>query len=365
LAIVFLCIVLDGATQLWRFRREWWTTWLHDRFWVWLVLGCFSAVVLIVIVLERPRPSYMFILGIALRAAVGACLVVIASRRRDFMRLSATFPVIAILGILAIPSFYKWTAPHTPRLLLNNYRRLLPFEPLLEQPHTRLVSGGFGTELCNYLGKGADCAGLYYWGLRNRITPGLPLADILEQNGANLFFANETVLADPTARDFVASAASRGWKTIGFQDGGGQRWTLLQKTSPPQRPSAGIVTGRYEIRLGTGWYTPETYGGLHFRWASNDAQIVIPPCKPVDYIVYLDLEPGPGIFHLPLRLRVTDATGNIVKRAELSGRQIVEVPLPPTANRPIVLTLHIEGGGKPTPHDPRTLNFRAFRIELK
>ncbi|MGH9668164.1 MAG: hypothetical protein ACRD9L_27405, partial [Bryobacteraceae bacterium] len=98
LAILSLGIILLGAIRLWRRRRAWWDGWLHDRLWVWLALGCLSAVVLSVIVFERPRPSYMFILGIALRALIGMSMVAIAGRWTDFSRLSAAFPAVAILA---------------------------------------------------------------------------------------------------------------------------------------------------------------------------------------------------------------------------------------------------------------------------
>ena len=40
-------------------------------------------------------------------------------------------------------------------------------------------------------------------------------------------------------------------------------------------PPADIVPPELEARTGSGWYSLETFGGETFRWASNDAQLIL------------------------------------------------------------------------------------------
>ena len=44
----------------------------------------------------------------------------------------------------------------------------------------------------------------------------------------------------------------------------------------------------------------------------------------------------------------------------VGGRQLSSIVLPIKANTPAVFKLHVDGGGHPTPNDPRVLNFRIF-----
>jgi hypothetical protein len=62
-------------------------------------------------------------------------------------------------------------------------------------------------------------------------------------------------------------------------------------------------------------------------------------------------------------LKVLDATGRQMDAVRVQRRQTVELLLPVEAGKPNEFRLHVDGGGKPAPNDPRILNFRVFRIE--
>jgi hypothetical protein len=122
-----------------------------------------------------------------------------------------------------------------------------------------------------------------------------------------------------------------------------------------------IVDPSAAIKLGNNWYPFETFNGQTFRWVNNDAEIVTDPSKPTPRVLSIELEPGQRIDGAPLYLQILDATGQIVDKYGVTGLQTVSLQLP-ASTTPMVYRLHVESSVAPTASDPRTLNFRVFRI---
>jgi hypothetical protein len=114
------------------------------------------------------------------------------------------------------------------------------------------------------------------------------------------------------------------------------------------------------LRVGDHWYPLEEFGGLRFRWVNNDAELCVGLKAVGDRGLLLDLEPGPGLGGEPCRLSVRDRRGGVLATACVRGRETVRLPLPAAPGPGAKLYLHVEGGGRPTPNDPRRLNFRVF-----
>jgi hypothetical protein len=124
-----------------------------------------------------------------------------------------------------------------------------------------------------------------------------------------------------------------------------------------------IVRGS-EIRLGSGWGVFETFHAETFRWVDNDAQILITPQKAGDLALSLVVEPGPGVSGKCL-LKALDSTGRQVAAALIDRRDSVILFLPVEAGKTNEFRLHVDGGGKKAPNDPRILNFRVFEANLE
>ena len=122
--------------------------------------------------------------------------------------------------------------------------------------------------------------------------------------------------------------------------------------------AADIVFATPNVTLGANWYPLENAKGETFRWVNNDAAFHV---SGGTRALTIEMEPGPGATALPVLLRVMDSTGRTVQTAKLPGRQSVSIILP-AANA--TYRLHMDGGGKPAPGDPRTLNFRVFRMAI-
>jgi hypothetical protein len=128
-------------------------------------------------------------------------------------------------------------------------------------------------------------------------------------------------------------------------------------------PEADIVCGG-ELKLGRGWYPPEKYQGLVFRWAPNDAEVVLEVPSAGDQLV-VDVEPGFGPNQFSCRLSLRDAAGRELAAAPLrGGRTAVRLSLPADVKAGAVLRLHAEGGGVSLPNRPKVAHFRIFSVEL-
>jgi hypothetical protein len=126
-----------------------------------------------------------------------------------------------------------------------------------------------------------------------------------------------------------------------------------------------IIPSTQDVALGTGWDRLETYRGENFRWVSNDAVLHVAVLKRVDHQVLFQIEPGPGVGLKPFTLKVSDETGAAIAELDVKGRQTVSFSLPISGPRVFSLKLHTSDGGKTAPNDPRVLNFRVFKIEIK
>lgn len=116
------------------------------------------------------------------------------------------------------------------------------------------------------------------------------------------------------------------------------------------------------IAFGAGWYAPERYMGTFYRWAGEDAAILLQGPCPSDRALALEVEPGPGVAFAAFTLELRRPDGTPVARGRVQGRQRLYFTVPPVPQgEECCLRLHVPGGGLPTGWgDPRTLNFRTF-----
>ncbi len=129
-------------------------------------------------------------------------------------------------------------------------------------------------------------------------------------------------------------------------------------------PVPEIAAPDAEIAFGRGWHQAEKYGGAVFRWAGDNAELLVATVQPVAYKLRVMLEPGPGVALKPFDLEV-EIDGAPSSTVRVRGKEAVTIPLPP--RRPAIhrITLRALGGGAKAPSDERTLNFRVFSIAVE
>ncbi len=129
--------------------------------------------------------------------------------------------------------------------------------------------------------------------------------------------------------------------------------------SAPGEPSDITSPG---IDLGAHWWGFESYQGKSFRWVDNDAIFTIK--APTARLVYVKIraEGGPGLGTTTFPLRVLDGKRRQVDAVFVTAEAPEQTLVLPVAAGQNVFMLHVDGGGKPTPHDRRVLNFRVFAL---
>jgi hypothetical protein len=228
LSCILLAILAAGLVRLMQTRDYWWSQWLKERVWGWLLLAAIGCVTAVVMITQRPRPSYMFGLAILIRAATGMLLFVLLGESLWRRRIAMAFPAMAALLVILTPGFYPLAYKLRPQSLLKSYERLVEFAPLLERPGAVLVSPGFSGELCNYVGKGI-CQGLSYVDLRAEVSAGSSWPTVLDRHAATMVYIDELVLAEPAGQRLVMEAVSSSWQMLVHHYGSGQDWLLLAR----------------------------------------------------------------------------------------------------------------------------------------
>ncbi len=390
LSVITLGIIVAGIILLYRDRHYWWATWLRCRAIGWLAMLAVVSVALVVIPTQRPRPSYLFTLGIFLMALTGMSVFVIVRRWAIFERLSSWMPLAMIALLVLVPSYYTAVSQIQPRRLNDIYQRLAVFEPLVAKPQTILLMSLSAGEMPNYVVHDDSKlpAQIFDYTILTSRPANMPLEAFLDQHRINLFYVDnrlwssmETKRAD---RKFLNSPDSFGWQRVGLQ-ATGDRWMLLQKkpqlyddpaalrrqNANPDIGPASSVQALYAadalpadgLFVGQGWYLLEKTVEGSFRWVNNDAQIVVTSPTGKSTRLRMTVEPGPGLAGRPFELQVFDQSGQIVARVDIHGRETVSIPLPIFAGHSAIYHLHVDGGGLRAGKDPRTLNFRVFMFE--
>jgi hypothetical protein len=232
-------LIFAGLVLLWRERRRWWEDWLRQRAWGWAVLGCLGIAALIVMLMIRPRPSYLFNFSVLTLAVIGTCAMVIGSRWGWSSRLRAAIPLLAVAVLIAVPSHFhaNYVTPQAGqgRPLLQMYDRLKPFRSVLAPITTRFLAPQFAVEGCIYATEGANCGrSVSYLEAITGAEGQTSLPELIKERQVNLIYADEQVLTNPLARDLMERLDRKGWEALGPAPSSGASWTLLRR--PPSFP---------------------------------------------------------------------------------------------------------------------------------
>jgi Ca2+/Na+ antiporter len=227
LGILAIFVLAIGATLFVRNRAFWWNYWVKDRGWGWLLLLAVSMTVCVVIIMQRPRPSYMFNLSIFLMALIGMSVFILAYQLHLLDTFTMLAPIIMIIVLLTVPGYYPSNS--SDMALFIRYERLEPFQRNFDVRNTIFVSPGYGTELCQYFSS-RSCTGLDYRTLKAE-SPEKPLAQLLSDAHTRLFYADESMLADPDFEDEISQLDPAQWRLLGYADSESGRWMLWQSIS--------------------------------------------------------------------------------------------------------------------------------------
>jgi len=225
--------LLAGLAFIWLERRYWWRRWLRSRALGWLGMLSMLPVVAVVLVVERPRPAYLFAAGLFLMALTGMCVFAIARRLRMASRLSRWVPVAMVGLVLFLPG--RFYTHQGPRPLLTLYERLAPYHALFGRDDTVYLVRNFVMEVHDYVGRdySTDAFRNRDYGILDRVPAGMPLGEFLDRQGINVFYIDEELWArlsaDPRYSRFLEAPEEAGWKVLVSHRSPGGTWMLLAR----------------------------------------------------------------------------------------------------------------------------------------
>jgi hypothetical protein len=382
-------LLLAGAYCLYRQRRFWWEHWLRERALPWIAILTTSALIAAVVIpTQRPRPSYLFSVSVALMALCGMAVFVIARRWITGRAATAAVALLMIGLPLFVPSYYP--THRKPRLLLEIYDRLLPFADLLGERRTVFLSSRYGDEAILYLGHNVRDLPMrsFNYEIFDDNPDHLPLPAQLARRGINLFYLDETIWTGEKPprpyRRFLNASDESGWQTVAHSNVRGARWLLARRTrdvwyedpaqllarngaldiAPAQDAEQLRATGTLPtdgLFLGSGWSDRGRLSdGQVFRRAEGEAEIVVTLPSGPERQLALVVEPASdsGAF----TLRVVDEAGAVCATAPVRGRETVTVTLPLRPYLSTVFRLRADDSGAITPRRGHGPAFRVFRL---
>lgn len=231
--VTVFALLLAGGVALWRGRRRWWREWIAHRAWSWIVLLTFVPTALVVIVTQRPRPSYLFVLTALIFVMIGTAIQVLGSRWRSASRLYAVLPVAALALLVFEPPYYdsKYVTVTTGRPLKAAVERLQPFSSQLQGSDVHVLSTN-AFNVCLYLAAPRACRPVETY----RIPPGVPLQSFLRQEDISFIYADEMTLANRALGPRLRSLEGHGWQRLAPPAGHRATWLLLRREQDSKLP---------------------------------------------------------------------------------------------------------------------------------
>jgi hypothetical protein len=227
LSILIIVIIVSGVALLWRNREFFWTHWLRERYLGWIALMCVSATVGVVMLMQRPRPSYMFNLSFLLMALTGLSAYAIVYRWQAAKHLQALLPIV-IIGMLVLwPSYYgsDGSKPITP--VADRYHRLRPFSSLLE--NGTVLYGGNNAEVHRYL-TGIQAMQPSFRAYQIEPSTQLSFTEWLDNGNIQVIYVEETMLQDAAVQTWLqAIRAGTEWRIVVDYRHDAESWLLLER----------------------------------------------------------------------------------------------------------------------------------------
>ncbi len=235
MGIVLLLVITSGLVVFWRQRRYWWEIWFRDRAWAWLFFLGVICIMSVVMIMQRPRPSYMMPLFIVMLAFIGSCIYILSEKMRWLKNVLLLQPIFAIALIIFLPPYYtpEYATPHTGvgRPFYTQYTRLIDFRNQLEQIDDthRFVMRGDPNQLCMFILE-RECLMPGFGELLAAKTAEISLGEWLAQQHVALFYIDEHLMTNPEITALLENAEATGWEILAEVHGDAAHWALIHYT---------------------------------------------------------------------------------------------------------------------------------------
>jgi hypothetical protein len=241
LSLAVLLIWVVGLTSLWRTRKLWLHQVSSGRVLGWLAMLAVAAVVPLIIMTQRPRPSYLFSFSILLMATTGLSVWTLAARWNLMISLRAVLPILMLGLLVVVPRFYNkaYGAGH-PQVVARVVHRLAAQRQELIQSGKHLavpysLAAWYAFPMAQFGGHPEDQRLFETAWLLSKLRDHETLVAGLDRFAVDYVYLDEWTLQQIEARqldpegDFVAARESTAWRLLdaGYQPG--DRWRLYAR----------------------------------------------------------------------------------------------------------------------------------------
>ena len=226
-----IAVTISVVAGLFSIRHQWLRQ-RHRTFpgaWTWVALFCCLPTSLIAIATQRPRPSYIYTLTLLLMVLAMAGARAIAGKVRVPAWLHTALPQAASFALLVIVLSIAARARPQPRPMLEDYRRLAPFERLFSDPANVFASNTARSScLVHYLARDNGKAA------RAQPFPldtdgALSFQEVLEKSTANVLYLTGDFLSRPDFHRWQTEEVGRSWQVVASAQTPAATWLLARR----------------------------------------------------------------------------------------------------------------------------------------
>ena len=272
-------LIVVPLAAAWEARHDFYkrsAQWIRNRIPLLIAFLPMLAVALIVALVQRPRPSYLFYITIIVIVLFMESVGALLRERPTWTRaLNVVAPPVALLLIVGLPSYYVENPSTRP--LKTKIERVAPQRDAMVATDGRLLLGAYGSNVAMYLRIPKTAADPRYD--RPGVVESLqgwdrsiPLARWLADEQFQFVFFDPEIVQElrktPSAAPLLNDPASVGWTTLAYEGIGGESWIFLSTTDAALSIAQPFWTD--------GAYPVEVFHGERFRWLRRSAKLALP-----------------------------------------------------------------------------------------
>lgn len=322
LSIVTALVLLAGV---WHFRSNWIAIkpkLIAHRHLV-AIYACLACVAAVVIMTQRPRPSYLFAFSICIMSLVGLSADLLT---KEFTRRVNIAGLMIGVAVLAFLPFYQSSAT-VSRPFYTLLGHLQPYQPQLTRRGTKLLLGDSYDELFSYLHLETTAAGpaivrdrgsfsasdysvLSTWDRRE------PLEEFLEKTDFDFIFIQPRMLAELGKIPAAANLLDGRSKYTRLNSTLDRDWMLLGRLDDLAPPGLPTVLDQ------VGWQSEGVYQD---GWFAQNGVVEVRAAK-AGWLILRGMVPG-GIGLDSQHLEITTPTNVRIAKPLVAGPFDMEVPV--------------------------------------
>ena len=318
LSVIAAFVLIGGGWRLWSNWSTLRETLIERRHLVVIIAGLACTVFLIVIT-QRPRPSYLFLFSVCIMGLVGMSADLLTRR---FTRQVNIAGLLTGMVILVFLPYYQFDH-QSSRPLYTNLTRLQPYQAQLAGRNNKILFGDYAGELSNYLRfkttsvggaelsfPAKDYSALSAWDRQES------LAGFLESQGFTAIFIQPSLMAElqkvPAANELL-EGRSRYKRLNSTFDRDWALFAVVQVVPAPGLP---------KVLDHVAW---ESDGIYQDGWLAQNGSIEVRPAEPGRLVLRGMVPGGIGIDSQEIELRAQ--TGTVVRKRLVAGPFEIEIPI--------------------------------------